>query len=71
MRALGITVAGIIGLLAGMMLGSLTLPALAALAGASGLAVLIARLIPARPTKVRRGQEVLKGRDLRVFRRLH
>lgn len=81
MRTLGITAAAVIGLFTGMLLAGLTLLAvdanesaqavgtfLGALAGGIGLAVLVARLIPAKPSNLQRGQEILKGREQRIIR---
>jgi len=81
MRALGITAAAVIGLFTGMLLAGLILLAidandsaqewgtfLGAVAGGIGLAVLVARLIPAKPNNLQRGRKILKGRDQRTIR---
>jgi uncharacterized membrane protein YjjB (DUF3815 family) len=83
MRTLGIISTVIVGLFVGMLAGGGIATALGgnesaqevgtflgALAGGIGLAMLIARLIPAKPSNLQRGQELLKDRDQRVVRRL-
>jgi len=80
MRTLGIAAAFVIGLFTGMVaIGTLALLTanesaqvwgtfLGALAGGIGLAVLVARLIPAKPSNLQRGREILKGREQRIVR---
>jgi hypothetical protein len=80
MRTIGIIAAAIIGTFTGMLIvGTLSLLTdnesaqvwgtfLGALAGGIGLAVLVARLVPAKPSNLQRGRDVMKGRDQRIVR---